>query len=408
MHGKGHGDMGTRRALPFGGAIVIVLALIAGMLVGCVPERIDGENVSPEEIVLDLGSDNSSDETLRNTTPGHISLSSWGNFTVDADVLLPDNLLVAEHVVRLRLFDDRVDEILPFFHMDRKDVVQEFDDEGGGKYYRFENATGDSLVVMPGSVVYRNADSAKYDNVFVWQPDTTLTEPYREEELGGMTSAEALSQADKVIELLGLSTYGTACVFSATKDALNESNQAFTESYMELHEDVPEEDVEAIRVQLMEDIVDYTFGEDDELYVIFYRDSFEEVPVTSAHIPYSGAGMETCLEGSTVRVVVGKTGIVKVEASDLYEKAEGFASDAGGSGELPITAEEALKCLREKYEDVLSSDSVAIDRIALEYCPVFDKSTPTDQKLVPAWTFRMRDLPDMAFRIDALTGQFLG
>ncbi|MEE0706408.1 MAG: hypothetical protein UCH28_08520 [Adlercreutzia sp.] len=411
MWAMGVGEMvgGRASAGVLARALVTLALVLAVVLSGCVPERIDDAPMPEEGSALDLGSDNSSQEALERTTPARVELSDWGKFSINADVVLPAQLDVSARIVRPVLFDDRMPSLLDFFSLEENDLVQQFEEEdGSGTYRRFQNEAGDMLVVMPGSVSYTNRRAGLYANVFVGQPDSTLRSPYDASELEGMTIEEAREKANQAVKALGLNVSLSPRVFSATAEDLNACNNAFTESYLSLDGDLSEEEAARVREELSEDIVDHEFTQDDEIYVIFYDALCGDAPLTSAHAPTQDSGKNQCLEGSIVRVLVGRTGILEVSAEGQYEEIGSAVGQDEGSGSMPVKVEAALESLKERYAGVLSEDTLPIDRIALEYCVLADKTVESGKRLVPVWTFRNADAPDIVFRVDARDEQFLG
>ena len=157
------------------------------------------------------------------------------------------------------------------------------------------------------------------------------------------------------------------------------------------------------------------FSPEDEFYILFFSVKQNNIPITQQS--YTTLAGERTMEGSTIKVLYSKNGIIELLCRGIYEQADVLESYA--FDEL-ISVNDALKTVFENSNLILTTGSTTVTNISLEYVPVPYNKDYDKVKLTPAWCFALSSsvqtkeednthtttdvMQDIIF-IDAITGE---
>lgn len=405
-------NAGLPRGGRFGGRLpvsVLVMALVSALVVlslwGCADERIGSEmetETAPTSSEgtglegIDWASDTSSSEGVLRTTPETVDLGECGNLSFNASVSVPQAVPSPSVPVVVRDFaadDEKVAQAV--LGKSAKLVKSESYLENGDEddvYEVFADGQGAELYLFPGSLAYNAGDREKFSDALVYQPYSRRVDPYplvTAVEDGNVASVEGM--AGQFLAQLSAGSFSNPTTFSLTAQALNESRRNFLQDMAEDGDGLSIADA---------------FDEADAFWSIFVQQEVGDVPLTAISSLIASNEDSGRPASTVIRIDANTDGVLSADLSGLYKAVDGDGgrSDAESGGQVLLPLEEAIKILCDRYNRAQSNDVVPIDRIALEYCPVYDGKSSSGISLVPAWTFRIANTSDQGFFVDAFTG----
>ncbi|MFP7471198.1 hypothetical protein [Niallia sp. Man26] len=118
----------------------------------------------------------------------------------------------------------------------------------------------------------------------------------------------------------------------------------------------------------------------DEAYVVTFPVVHNNLIITNKG--YFSNAAEIPVIGSRIVGVVNKDGIIALTLDGIYDTGKTIQNKVN-----PISLEDALNMVENKYKDVILTDPITISKIALEYVPIVSKQDSISYKLTPAWVF---------------------
>lgn len=248
-----------------------------------------------------------------------------------------------------------------------------------------------------------------------WHPDR-VTQLYRyndnadfsDQELGIMSSDEALQIVQEILENCGMSEMRNVVMLSLDADTLNRHEDMRKAHWDEdqkkrdeLSEEMPKESQEE-----SQSVAGWKWTEKDAAYYMRYVQTVENIPVINH---------EWCSDSSDlytdVSALVNTEGLLDLRVSHIVNPIE------QGDRAKIITPSQAQELLREYYNQTVIDNPIWVESQCLYYISLRDDKA--DIKLIPAWVFCIAreyeydDEPGVMlmdyshYVIDAITGEHL-
>ncbi|WP_400243115.1 hypothetical protein AB3U99_18710 [Niallia sp. JL1B1071] len=337
--------------------VLLFFCLSPFILTACFP---DGEqnNNSSEEIKLDQKD---------KATPEFIEEKIEDNLVIKARVVGFDNTNLKRSSISLKEFDE--DKVKDTFLVNNKivetnEVQNAFFPEYIDKYYDLSDDS--SLSIELGSVTYRTPFymNREYDSVI---SDTTyfvrddLENVFKATSLEHISKEDAINQVKQTAEKLGIKQLGNPQVIAFDLKTLEQE-----------WEDYETKDGSHPR----------HWEKDDEAYAVIFPISYENINITNKGYFSLNSSSGIPVIGSRILGIVNKGGLIYMTANGIYDIGETVKEKI-----KPISIENALTKLKDKYENTLLTDLVTISKISLEYVPVIAENKGIEYELVPCWVF---------------------
>lgn len=330
--------------------------------------------------------DSDSDGTLFQNTPSHISKIYDDNFSVDADVHVPD-VNKADILSAKRMSYDEQKMVSVLFA--GENPQKEIDTTGDSVSYRDDNAT---LIFNPGIIYYYTEDWQYYKfptedfgaNYEVYSGSPKLGEVYKEESLSFMTKEEAIESAASVLREFSIDITDDVEIYaidSASMQAQQDQKIKKMSDYMKSMGITPADDKSANDPTSGYQTKD-KFTSDDDFYRIYFKVQQNDIPVTQK--TYTIQANERAMEGSIVEVSLSKNGIIKLYCSSIYQQ-----QSVDETVTSLLSAEEALQKAMDINNQIISTDKVTVSSIDFEYVPTPYNDNYEEVKLVPAWSLTL-------------------
>lgn len=385
--------------------IVLSVILILG-LCGCVPE-ITGvqNNTFVDENISKVDSNDS-----------HIKESFSNTFFVDADVQYPTTENVPVVLASKIAFDsDKIISLLasPQEQFERDPSSSQYD----GEIYRSEQSY---FFLNPGSISY-GTDEVKYikypTDSFVGKNEIgtfnqKFAQVYQEKSLAFLEPEKVMDAVTQILNNLSINV-GEEIEYYAIDFQTMQNQQ---ESRIQRNIDIQKQmGLNPIQDPTRGYSIKENFSPEDEFYILFFSVKQNNIPITQQS--YTTIAGERTMEGSTIKVLYSKNGIIELLCRGIYEQTDVLESYA--FDEL-ISVNDALKTVFENSNLILTTGSTTVTNISLEYVPVPYNKDYDKVKLTPAWCFALSAsgqtkeednthtttdvMQDMIF-IDAITGE---
>lgn len=388
------------------------LALALLFAVSCAPERIDG--VAPDKDRIDYHIDSTSYESMCSSTPKRISESIGSAITIDAKVDLPSSLPPTSLSAESRRIDKRAEKVAKVLLGNAPYATESFQSDDTrwndkedmtDRYFETEDAI---LYVGPDSIFYQRKNfEERYVGTGADAPVTESVAPFKEEELEGFSSQEAIAHVEEILNAIGIQDIASINAYALHAMQMQEIKDAYV---AEMGDSFPESEGgddanTSDEGRMGQELSASAYTNEDEMYSVHVQLAIGSVPLEASTfgMRYNMSASYECLEPCYLRAYVGREGVRFLTSSNLFNGGSGCETGS----EVIVTLDEALNALAQKYGSIVSSESMRVNRVALEYCPVFDGTSETGIVLVPAWIFRNADDPDYAIRVNALTAEVI-
>lgn len=362
--------------------VFLSILLIMVQTTACAPEEKKG-NVEKSTVNLDTKQDTASGGSIKSMledTPSHINKVLSENYIVDADVHIPVVEKADVLYAKYKKFDEQT-LVSAFF--DKKKPEKETGSEG---YTSFKD--GNSEVVIYDSYIYYSTEDYQYikypTDDFGSKNDSDIGEKdfdevYKKDNLKFMTREKAMQTACDFLKKLSIDNMEHAV----------ENTEIYAidfETMQTVQEEKKQESIDFQRQNGVSPIQDPTegyktknkFTQEDEFYVIYFTIKQNGIPITQRSYDLN----ETrSINGSTVRVLLSKKGVIEFACYGIYEVKKIAESPA-----TLLSAEQAIQKAYEIYDSVISTDKVTIKTIDFEYVPVAYNNNYNEVKLTPAWS----------------------
>ena len=370
-------------------AILTVFCLIFG-LAACAPEEINArtnkpsaptgslaaptsnptQNVSVDDNPANNDDGSSIETTLRNT-PTHISKNISDNFSIEAEVRVPNVKKADILFAKFMQLNEQEQVLLSMFFKDKTPEKELFPADNAVTY-----SDEKSLLTISNSYIYyrlNDFDYYKYptenfpseSDMFSAYP--RLNEVYTQEHLDFATKEEAIQQAEKIFKQLSIETDSNVEIYAIDHKTMQEQQAARIKKEKAYTNDP----TDGYKYKT-------NFTTDDDFYMMYFSMTQNGIPITrQSYIP---ATTERSLNGSTARVCYSNKGILELNPQSIYEQ-QGVAE----SPTKLIAVEDAINIAHEKGNAIITSDKTTISAIDFEYVPVPYNSNYNEVKLVPCW-----------------------
>lgn len=360
------------------------ILLIMIQTTACAPEEKKG-NVEKSTVNMDTKQDSESGGSIKSMledTPSHINKVLSENYIVDADVHIPVIEKADVLYAKYKKFDEQT-LVSAFF--DKKEPEKETNSDSEGNTTSFKD--GNSKVIICDSYIYYWTEDSKYikyptedfgsknDSDFF---EKNFDEVYKKENLKFMTREKAMQTACDFLKKLSIdnmehaveNTEIYAIDFETMQKVQEEKKQKSIDFQREMGVSPIQDPTEGYKIKNQ-------FTQEDEFYVIYFTIKQDGIPVTQRSYDLN----ETrSINGSTVRVLLSKKGVIEFSCYGIYE-----VKKIAESPDTLLSAEQAIQKAYEIYDSVISTDKVTIKTIDFEYVPVAYNDNYNEVKLTPAW-----------------------
>lgn len=385
--------------------IVLSVILILG-LCGCVPE-ITGvqNNTFVDENISKVDSNDS-----------HIKESFSNTFFVDADVQYPTTENVPVVLASKIAFDsDKIISLLasPQEQFERDPSSSQYD----GEIYRSEQSY---FFLNPGSISY-GTDEVKYikypTDSFVGKNEIgtfnqKFAQVYQEKSLAFLEPEKVMDAVTQILNNLSINVGEEIEYYAIDFQTMQKQQESRIQRNIDIQKQMG---LNPIQDPTRGYSIKENFSPEDEFYILFFSVKQNNIPITQQS--YTTLAGERTMEGSTIKVLYSKNGIIELLCRGIYEQADVLESYA--FDEL-ISVNDALKTVFENSNLILTTGSTTVTNISLEYVPVPYNKDYDKVKLTPAWCFALSSsvqtkeednthtttdvMQDIIF-IDAITGE---
>ena len=389
---------------------VLTLALL--LAVSCAPERIDGVALNTNRI--DHHIDSTSYESMRSSTPKRISESIGSAIEIDAEVDFPSSLSPTALNAESRRIDKQAERVTKVLLGDASYATESFQSDDTrwndkedmtDRYFETKDAI---LYVGPDSIFYQQKNfEERYVGTGADAPVTESVAPFKKEELEGFSSEEAIARVKEILDAVGIQDIASINAYALHATQMQEIRDAYVaEMGDSLSGSEGGDDANMGNEGRMgQEMPASAYTNEDEMYSVHVQLAIGSVPLEASTygMRYNMSASYDCLEPCYLRAYVGREGVRFLTSSNLFTG--GTACEIGS--EVIVSLDEALNALVQKYGSIASAEPMRVNRVALEYCPIFDGTSETGIVLVPAWIFRNADDPDYAIRVNALTAEVI-
>lgn len=323
-------------------------------------------------------------EALLSGTPTHISKVFSDEFSVEADVHVPNvknaDVLFAEYMP----FDEQ--KLLSVFY-DGKTPQRSTNSIDNTISYEDDN----SHLIIGNSYIGYNTQDYQYvkfptdsfvSKSEIFSSNKRFGDVYKKENLEFMTRSEAFKAVSDVLKELSIDILDT---MEDTEIYAIDSATMQKEQQEEIQRAIDNQNKAGISSGLSPTDgyqIKETFTKEDDFYILFFRMKQNDIPVTQK--TYIIQASERPLVGSTARVSFSQKGIIQMDVNGIYQQ-KGVAE----SPSTLISVEEALQKAFEKHNDIISTDKVTVAAIDFEYVPVPYNDNYDEVKLTPAWSLTL-------------------
>ncbi len=388
-------------------------------VVSCAPESMrKQEEETRGEDGLDQGSEEDIQEKfipisqLAEETPTEIVDAVGEKVSVDAKVTVPE-VEEMEKMGATLLDMTQLGLEESFF-----DDVPETETPEGQMPIVYEDESSE-VIVHEGGLLYRNydefyfeliRDSTKTSNE-IYSELPTLGDLFEDKELEFADKLEVEREVEQFLKEIFFMDFH--CMESYGIDSLELKKTQ--ESIIEEHRTTWLHRGEKTADEYTEEYVgDYSikdkYTEEDELYVMFFAGSVEDVPVTTYGYEVEIGGTERWCNGTIVEVWYSKEGIIYLDGAAIYEMRNTEEVDE------VISVWHALDILYESENQIITEGSTEITEINLEYWAQAFSTNYEEVYLVPMWSFMVQREAtkegqtyevDRIILVDAITGEVI-
>ncbi len=356
-------------------AFLMMLSITA-----CTPEEskeLDKATPVTEQNIADNGSIGA----LLEETPSHMSQVFSENFSVEADIHIPNVQKADVLFAKYMKFDEQT--LLSVFY-DGKTPSKKTNPVDNAITYQ-DNSS--NMVVSNNYFLYRSKDfeylKFPTDN-FISTSDISsanrrFNEVYKHENLNFMTKAEAFDTVRNVLKRLSIDTMDNAEIYAIDFQTMQKQQEERIQRDYEIQKKMG---VSPLKDPTYGYQIKDKFTQDDDFYILYFTVKQDKIPVTQKS--YNIMNGERNLMGSTVRVSLSKKGVSEFICYGIYEPL--------GIAESPSTLISVEKALQKAYEihnAIITTDKVTVKAIDFEYVPVAYNKNYGEVKLTPAWSLAL-------------------
>lgn len=346
------------------------------------------QNTSPIDTEKKNSDNNSSIGTLLAGTPSHVSKDFSENFTVDANVHVPNVQKADVLFAKYMNFDEQT--LLSIFYSQKKpsketnpadNVISYKDDSSemviSNDYFLYLSEDFEHVKFPTDSFVAANdifSANRKFDEVYV------------QESLSFMNRAEAFQTVSGVLGKLSIETTDNAEIYAIDSKTMQTQQEERIQEDIDYQKEMgfspikdPTDNYKTIK----------TFTQEDDFYILYFTMTKNKIPITQKS--YNIMAGERTLCGSTARASFSKKGIIELDCAGIYQS-EGIAE----SPSTLISVEKAIQNAYEIQNAIISTDKVTVTAIDFEYVPVSYNKNYDEVKLTPTWSLTLtyeRDVP---------------
>lgn len=373
-------------------ALACSTAFLMGLSsLGCVPqERLDAtvEDAAQNPAPF-LGTDDSTTETILQSTPKHVSGDYGQILSIDADVKTPK---VAElGRIETKTLEWPLEAVAAMLFREEVPAATTATEPGTDIVRHYFETDTELLIVGGGGLLYRydSGDIPYAAAMKEPQWENRLDEAFPPHELAFMPLDEALEKSRGFIADLGLETADEAFVNSLSHDLLNDALREAEEKGGEGY--------------VYKGAFGFEFTQDDDMYRIVVPLAIDGVSLTD--VDYVDRETDNLYIGSYAEIWIAADGVRMVDISS----GPAPAGVKRHSGQRILTLEEAIAAISRQYDDVIMTNRTSIVSVELAY--VRRPNPSSDQAVMvftPAWVMKAPPAyggTEQAIFVDALSGE---
>lgn len=367
---------------------ILVGMLILSILTACAPEDPNGEIVKPIQESNTAENNTSgkstttpeynSIEELLLETPNHFEKVYSEDFAVEAEVNVPNVKTADILLAKYRSFDEEklvsifYSTEIPQRNVSEVDDIVSYNDNKSNLYIAKDRVDYSSheldVVKFPTDSFTMNSD--------LYSTYPRFSQVYKQDNLKFMTRSDAAKNVSDILLDLSLDIIDNPEIYAIDSPTMQIQQEERIQKEIDIQNKMG-----------VSPLQDPTFGyetkdvftEEDDFYILNFKMRQQEIPITQKS--YTIAANERGMMGSTAKVSFSQKGIIGLSLNGIYE--------VQGVDESPatlITMEDAIQVAFEQHNSIISTNSVNVKAVDLEYVPIPYNSNYDEVKLVPAWS----------------------